>query len=237
VWGESVRYQLEQAIHGAATEAQFGVGYGLDANSDLVGMHVLLMLMPEPDFRFAVEKTLRYIGALEAGAARLTEICRARGVAWRVDAREGFVWIGEEIVEREILAPALSILNDRRFAAGVRVEFEQARVELKAGTPQAYKQGLTEASCAVESAMKVVLMERGIGHDARDAAQKLWEGLRDNGLVAPDTEALLLAVPRARNKRGGHGAGLVAHAVGRAEAEAFVAAAATSIVFLGKLLP
>jgi hypothetical protein len=61
--------------------------------------------------------------------------------------------------------------------------------------------------------------------------------MRDGGLVAADTESMLLAVPRARNKRGGHGAGPVAHDVGQAEAEAFIAAAATAITFLGKLLP
>ena len=241
VWGEDIRFRLANVVTEARAEVEYGTDSLMTPNvADLAtaaALDALLAQMPEPDFRLAVELTLRYVTALEESSSRLTAICQARGIPWRVDPQRGFEWVGDETVEREVMRPALTILNDRRFVPGVSVEFEQARVELKIGTPQARKQVLTEASSAVESAMKVVLIERGIGHAAGDAAQKLFQGLRDAGLVAADTESTLLAVPRARNKRGGHGAGPVAHDVDEAEAEAFIAAAATAITFLGKLLP
>jgi hypothetical protein len=85
--------------------------------------------------------------------------------------------------------------------------------------------------------MKVLLQQRNIPYDSRDTAQKLFEHLRDSGVITADTERMALACVTPRNKRAGHGAGVVAHQVGQHEAEAFVAAAATPIAFLGKLLP
>jgi hypothetical protein len=236
VWGERASFFLDQAISEARTNATFSFTLGPRVSEETAVAITLLRSMPEPDFRLAVEATLRYLESLQLVADRVTAICRNRGVPWLLDPEDGFMWIGDDVIEREIVQPALTILNDRRFARGVRVEFEHARTELKLGTPQARKHVLTEASAAVESAMKVVLTERRVAYASKDAAQKLFEHLRDNGLVARDTEEMVLAVPRARNKRGGHGAGAVAHDVRQAEAEAFIAAAATAIVFLGKLL-
>ena len=117
----------------------------------------------------------------------------------------------------------------------MRVDLEQALAELKLGTPQACKQALNEAASSVEGAMKVLLRQRLITYDQRDTAHRLFEHLRDNDIVARDTEKMLLALTQARNHRGAHGA-IAAHAVEQIEAEAFVAAAATAIAFLGKLL-
>jgi hypothetical protein len=133
-------------------------------------------------------------------ADRVTAICRSRGIPRLLDPENGFVWIGDDVIEREVMQPALTILNDRRFAGGVRVEFDQARAELKLGTPPARKHVLTEPSAAVESAMKIVLTERRVAYSSRDAARKLFEHLCENGLVARDTEEMVLAVLRARNK-------------------------------------
>jgi len=241
VWGGQTRFVLARAVEEAHAETRFGPNSLTVMNPDLLANTVaaatLLAQMPEPDFRMAIEVTLRYLRGLEQAAERLTAICQSRGAPWRIDPVEGFIWVGDSVIEREVIQPALTILNDPRFVAGVRVEFDQALAELKIGTPQTRKQALAEASNAVESAMKVVLIEHGIGHAPGDAAQKLFESLRDKGLVASSDECLIVAVPRARNKRGGHGGGPVAHDVGQAEAEAFIAAAATAIVFLGKLLP
>jgi hypothetical protein len=234
VWGDRIRFLLERSIGEAHAEAQFG--FQLRPNAEAAVALALLTGMPEPDFRLAIEHALDSLDALDDAGTRITAICRHRGIPWRL-GRHGFEWTGDQLIEHEIIQPALTMLNDRRFASGVRVEFEQARAELKIGTPPARKQALHEASCSVESAMKVVLSERRVGYARTDSAQRLFESLRDNGVVAADNESMLLAVPRARNKRAGHGAGPVAHDVGQVEAEAFVAEAASVIVFLGRLLP
>jgi hypothetical protein len=240
VWGGQARYVLAQAVEEARAEAEFDIN-SLSVNrqvqAQMAMAEALLRLMPEPDFRQAIEVTLLRLKCLHLAAARITAICRNRGIHWRLDAEHGWQWIGDEAIEREVMQPALSILNDPRFASGVRVEFEQARTELKVGAPQARKQVLTEAASSVEGAMKVVLDQRGVPYARGDGAQKLFEHLRDAGLVSADMERILLGVALPRNRRGAHGAGAVAHEVRETEAEAFIALAATAIVFLGKLLP
>jgi hypothetical protein len=239
VWGDTVRHRLNVAVDDAQIQA--GMSIGLARQSAMRGMEAgqlaLLLYMPEPDFRLAVELTLRRGNYLAVAADRITTICRNRGIPWQLHPTDGFQWTGDETVEHYALAPALTALNDPRLAPGAGTEFAQARAELKLGTPEANKQVLHEAACAVESAMKVVLLQLSIGYDSNDTAQKLYEKLRDGGAIAADTEKLVLACATPRNKRAGHGGGATAHSVETHEAEAFLASAATTIVFLAKLLP
>jgi len=239
VWGGTERFRLEQAVGEAQVNAEFPAALTMPSRTagQEAGRLALLLWMPEPDFRLAVETSLRVLDYLADVADRITTICRNRGIPWRLDPDGGFEWTGDETIEREVLAPALTILNDPRLASGAGMEFAQARAELKLGTPEARKQVLAEAACAVESTMKVLLQQRNITSDERDTAQKLFEQLRDSGVIAADTERTVLACATPRNKRAGHGAGAVAHDVQQYEAEAFVAAAATAIAFLGKRLP
>jgi len=240
VWGSAVGYRCEQAVSNAEVNAQFPVafgGRGPQATPSDVGAHTLLMTMPEPDFRLAVEEVVCRSVQPQAAGERITKICRGRGAPW-IFAHNRFDWVGEQLVERELLDPALTALSDRRFAGGVRSEFESARNELRAGTAVARKQAVYEAGCAVESAMKVLLDERGIAYDkARDVAQKLFTHLVAAGVVPSYMERTLLAAAQPRNKTAGHGAGAIAHDVSTVEAEAVVAAAAGAIAYLGQLLP
>ncbi len=95
-----------------------------------------------------------------------------------------------------------------------------------------------ESGCAVESAMKVLLDERGVPYDkGQDAAQKLFDHLVNAGIVPRYMERMVLAPMTPRNKAGGHGAGAIPHNVAVADAESVVASAAGVIAYLGKLLP
>lgn len=235
VWGGTERFRLEHAVSEAQVNAEFPATLTMPSRTagQEAGQLALLLSMPEPDFRLAVEKSLISLDSMDAAADRITTICHNRGIPWRL----GFEWTGDQTIERDVMTPALTILNDPRLASGAGKEFAQARVELKLGTPEARKQVLVEAAAAVESVMKVLLVERRIAYDSRETTQKLFERLRENGVIAADTERLVLACATPRNKRASHGAGAVAHDVQQHEAEAFVAAAATGIAFLGKLLP
>jgi hypothetical protein len=232
VWGDEEATDLSVAVSTAG-----GSGHFESVPWEATQAGVLLRGMPEPDFRRAIEETVRHLERRDQAAERITAICRSRGIPWVLDPQAGFEWVGDETIEREVMQPALTILNDPRFASGVAVEFNKARDELKEGTPEARKQVLTEASNSVESAMKVVLDENRIAYDPRDAAQNLFEHLYNNGLADRTMDPLVLAVPRARNKRGGHGAGAVAHDISEVDAETYLSGAAAAIVFLGKLLP
>jgi hypothetical protein len=221
VWGTDARSACAQAM-----SAPVGGSYVVSQGERLrAAYNSLLLVMPEPDFRLAVEAVLQPQRDADIAARRLTEICRARGAPWRFSVRHGFEWVGEVLVEQELLRPAISVLEDSRFAGGVRSEFESARDELKSGTPVARKQAVYEAGCAVESAMKVVLDEHQIEYDTqRDTAHALLD-------------PIVLGATRPRNKKGGHGAGAVAHDVSPEEAEASVASAAGAVAYLGRLLP
>jgi hypothetical protein len=239
VWGSAASAQLSSHVAEAQAAAQYPSDLSVMPTAASVAAAVqyeLLLSMPEPDFRLAVELALTKLACLEEEAVRISTVLQSRGVPWRLNAR-GFVWVGDETVERHVLSPAHSRLQDPRLAGGPRSEFAQALVELRLGTPTALKQVLGEAAASVESTMKIICDVRGVAYDQRDTAQRLWEHLRDASLIAADTECLVLACARARNKRSGHGAGAEAHVVLQHEAEAFTAAAAAAIVFLASLLP
>jgi hypothetical protein len=131
----------------------------------------LLPLVPEPDFRLAVWNTAHLSRQADALAPALNEVLRNRGVPWEFDSNDGFRWIGDHEVETLAVRPALSALEDARFAGGVKSEFDNARAELGLGTPTAPKQAVFEAGSAVESAMKVLLDDHGLTYPAQ---QECW---------------------------------------------------------------
>ncbi len=244
VWGEDIRAACTREVNEAESRA------GVEANSTgllrrvfgsrphRAGAWALLISMPESDFRLAVESVVIAQKFKRGRAARrITEVCERRGSPWVFRKKEGFVWVGERLVEEQLLRPAATILADPRFAGGVKMEFEAARNELGVGTPTARKQAVHEAANSVESALKVLLTLHGIQYEDRDGAQRLFERLVAAAVVPQHMERLVLAAAQSRNKTGGHGAGAVAHDVSVEQAEAVVAAAAGAITFLGRLFP
>lgn len=237
VHGHGVRFQLGRAASEAAAEAEFPMDFRGRIDSRDAGARALLLHMPEADFRLAVEDALRIGLRMEDSAPRITTVCRTRGAPWIFDASEGFQWVGDAVVERDLVQPALAAINDPRFGGGVRSEFESARAELRTGTQQALKQAIHEAGCSVESAMKVVLDERQIPYGPRDAAHALFNALEGAGIVPRRMEKLVLAPSTPRNQTAGHGAGAVAHNPDPSEAESVVASAAGAIAYLHSRLP
>lgn len=149
----------------------------------------------------------------------------------------GFEWVGDAEVRRELIEPALAAIHDGRFAGGVRSEFEQARAELREGTPTSRKQAIHEAGCALESAMKVVLAEHQIAYKPTDTGKPLFELLERAGLVPKYMEPTFFAVLTPRNKAGGHGGGPEPHEPDEAETSTVVASAAGAIAYLHTKLP
>lgn len=235
VWGPEDGARLVSALHNARDRDAMRISMAQRGTEAMA--EAMFQLMPEPDFRLAVDLAYQDSGRSNRKAQRITQICRARGAPWQFDDQEGFVWVGDQEVQVTAMAPAVSAIADPRFAGGVKAEFESARQELALGTPAALSQCVHQAASAVESALKVVLDERGVTYDPRDAAQKLFEALRDAGLTEGYMERLILAPATPRNRLGGHGAGAEPHAVPVEVAEAVLASAAVVIAFLRTLLP
>jgi hypothetical protein len=203
----------------------------------------VLLAMPEPDFLTALEAGVAQVEDPfeELGLVnRLNAVCTRRGVPYRMEGsvrNPRFTWTGDVVVNEQVMAPALSVLDDPRFAKGPGVEFGAARAELRAATPQARKQAVAEACNAVESAMKVLLDERQIGRPKPENAQNLFNALSAAGAIPKEAEEIVLAASRFGNRKGRHGAGPVAHDVAASEAEAVVSSAATAVTFLATRLP
>jgi hypothetical protein len=237
VHGHGVVFQLQRAAGEAAADAEFPSDFTRRIDPNEAAARALLTRMPEADFRLAIEEALRITLRMEQAADRITSICRQRGAPWIFDGAQGFAWVGDATIERDLVKPALAAINDPRFAGGVRSEFESARAELRQGTPQSRKQAVHEAGCSVESAMKVLLDERAISYSPRDTAQRLFDHLVNGGVVPNRMERLVLAAATPRNQTAGHGAGAVAHNPDPAESESVVASAAGAIAYLHSLLP
>jgi len=234
VWGHAERFNLERAISEARTDAEFSLEFPRRVGPDQAAAGAMLLNMPEPDFRVAIE-AITSIANWDI-ADRISSICRNRGAPWAF-SEGGFEYVGDETIERDVIRPAIAAINRPEFSGGVRSEFEAARRELADGKPASLKQAVHEAGCAVESAMKVVLEHHSVPFDAqRDTAAKLFELLESGGLVPRHMQNFVLSPLTPRNRRGGHGAGATAHAVDLTEAEAMVAGAAGSISYLAKRL-
>jgi hypothetical protein len=232
VWGLVAGNLCAQAVHQ-------GIGTARNRNltpTDAAALD-LLLAMPEPDFRSAIHGyvpgTVLHISISD----RITEICKGRGAPWVYSWHRGWEWVGDEDIEATVVRPALSAIGDPRFAGGVKSHLDSARAELALGTPIALSQSVHQAACAVESAMKVVLDERGASYGSRATAYKLFDALEAAGIVPTFMKGVVLEAATPRNQKGGHGAGAVAHAVAVDDAEAVFAAAAVAIAYLHKQLP
>ncbi len=237
VWGDSPADKIAAALTKVASEQPEVIFTPAERRQmEELAANAVLLQMPEPDFRVAVfdgfSQNPRAIGPVE----RINKICKQRGIPWEFNGSDGFRWVGDAEVEMLALRPALSSIEDPRFASA-KSHFDSARSELALGTQQALPQSVHESACSVESAMKVLLTQRGVQHDEKDTAFKLFDNLVNAEVVPQFMQFSVLAAASPRNKRGGHGAGEVPHDVPLAMAEAVLASAAVSIAYLHRLLP
>lgn len=236
VWGDAPADQMSNAAARAANEQPTVIAFGDTQRAEERVASAMLLHMPEPDFRLAVSETVERGKLASSPVARITSICKKRGIPWEFTASEGFRWIGDEEVATSAIRPALSAVEDPRLL-GVKSHFDSARSELSLGTPTALRQTIHESACAVEGAMKVLFTQRGVPYDEKDTAFKLFDNLVTAEIVPQFMQYSVLAAASPRNKRGGHGAGEAPHDVPQAMAEAVLASAAVSITYLHKLLP
>jgi hypothetical protein len=236
VWGDAPADRMSNAVARAVNEQPTVVAFGDTQRAEERVANAVVLAMPEPDFRVAVFEVARGHTLASDPVARITSICRKRGIPWEFTAGEGFRWIGDAEVEASAMRPALSAVEDPRFL-GVKSHFDSARSELALGTPTALRQSVHESACAVEGAMKVLLTQRKVAYDETDAAFKLFDDLASAGILPQFMQFSVLAAASPRNKRGGHGAGEVPHNAPQEMAEAVLASAAVSITYLHKLLP
>lgn len=216
------------------------------------GMRPMLALsvMPDPDFRVALEHGLRlaaqhlalhdlsFGGTDVVGdlAEHVNTLFAKRGVPYRLDRDVRLQFHGDPTVRELVVAPALAALADPRLA-GARSEFEDALTKLGAGRPKDVEDAIEESRKAVESAMKVLIDARGLDRPARETTSPLIKVLVNGGVIEEQTDDLLRAAARIANGLASHGAGGQIRQVPDDLAAATVSAAATAISFLAARLP
>lgn len=152
--------------------------------------------------------------------------------------------VGDPVTETQVLAPALSALDDPRLSGAPQEEFTAARAAMREGKPHAYQHAVAMACNAVESGLRVLLAQHDQPIPTKPELGQLLKACRSahlfpkatNGKGVP-VEHLLGAPGRFGNERGRHGAGEEPHDVQPDEAEAVVAAAAVALTLIARRLP
>lgn len=201
-----------------------------------------LLSIPEADFLIAIEAGVTSAKRAERRKlpTALNEVCERRGLPFRMtgdgpDAK--FERSGDSVISEVVVAPVLSALADPRLEGGAGIEFNGARDQLRANTPESRKRSVGEACSAVESTMRVVLKEHGRELPKPTVLTKLVDRLIAEGLMERELREILEAPGFFGNRKSRHGGGEAAHEISEATAEAAVAAAAVAIVYLARQLP
>ena len=145
-----------------------------------------------------------------------------------------------EHIHKEIIKPALHLLNDTKFK-GAEQEYLQAFEFFKKGNN---KDCISNALKAFESVMKTICKENGYAYDKdKDTAKQLLQHLTDNDFYPKYLESHLTGIrttlesgaPTLRNKKAGHGQGQDVDVVSDEYAEYALNLVATNIVLLVKI--
>ena len=166
---------------------------------------------------------------------RVTELFLANGVPYEFDDDGQLAPSGSATVYTASVAPAMDVLDDPRLIIS-RQHLIEAQRRLQ--EPDA-EEAADEARLAVEAAMIAVLTARAIPIPSR-TPDRLFDALAPTDTNAPramsrDGLELVLATSRFRGRTAAGHAGGAPVALG--EAQAAVAAAAASILFLADKLP
>lgn len=165
----------------------------------------------------------------------ISELFAKRGIPYHYEDYK-LVWAGDRGAHQVVVGPALQALADARLA-GARNEFEAALGHLLAGTQKDREDAIEEAAKSVESALKVLVAEKGLTIAANATLRPLFDALKDGGVLPDFTDNLVQAAARIRNKMGGHGAGPQPRQIDLDIATAAVNGAAAAIVLLAGRLP
>ncbi|MDK4807951.1 MAG: hypothetical protein OC190_15590 [Novosphingobium aromaticivorans] len=146
------------------------------------------------------------------------------------------IQIDKEITHKEVVLPALKLLQDKRFA-GANDEYLGAHKFYRNGD---FESCLIECGKSFESVLKVLGTERGWSINSNDTASKLVAAAFTSGFIPQYMQGQFTAlravleagVPVVRNRMSGHGAGGQVRQVDRHLAAYQLHQTAAAIVFL-----
>ena len=236
LWGDGPAHEMRAAMAQAANYQPIVVSVPTARQKEEMISEAMLLHMPEPDFRAAVSEVSSVVSYADRTAERISGICKAHGIPWEFTASGGFRWAGGERIEDLDIRPALSAIQDPRFA-GVRREFDSARSELALGTASSLKRVVRQSGRAVESAMKVLLAQRGAPFSEQATAFDVFDNLEKAGIVPKFMRSCVLTGACPRDRKGERAAGEAPDQVPYELAEEALTSAGVAIAYLHQLLP
>jgi hypothetical protein len=219
------------AAHGAVEEQQEGIA------------EVILLVLPDEEFLAAAEcAPLVASGASipQAGVDGAAQLLDYLGQAletnmlpWRASVTEGVRWEGAA----EHIAPAVSsartALSDQRLSSAEQ-DFTEALRQRRKGDAKAIEHAVVSAAKAVESVMKVIVLEKELAVKEENA-EALCNKLTQEKIIPGYYQHLILACPQLRNREGAHGSA-TPRVVSSDVADAAIATAASAITLLASVL-
>ena len=151
----------------------------------------------------------------DEAVAELNARLREAGIGYQFESGQ-LVRVDSQLAHAEIVVPALSLLQDKRFKSAER-EYLAAHAAYRSND---FENCLLECAKAFESVLKVIGTERGWA-GTNDTASRLVEAAYAADFIPAPLQAeftalrslLTAGVPVLRNKMSGHGAGTQARVV------------------------
>jgi hypothetical protein len=179
-------------------------------------------------------------GATQAAGDALSEINRRfeqHGVGYQFESKT-IIRVDSKFVHAEIVKPALRLLSVKLFAKA-NEDFLLSHKHYREGQ---YKDCVTGANRAFESALKAICDTEKWNYDRGDRASELVTKVTSHGLFTHEFDKsfnafvamLKTGLPNVRNEAGGHGEGIAAAAVTAQIARFALSLTAANIVFLGE---
>jgi len=196
--------------------------------------------MRYPDYIFFFDKNPQARGAVQDAEDALREINQRfeqHAVGYQFESGH-IIRVDSKIAHAEIVKPALQLLTASMFAKA-NEEFLSSHKHYRVG---AYKDCVTAANRAFESALKAICDTEKWPYDKGDRASELVTRVTNNALFTHDFDKSLSAyvamlktgMPSVRNDAGGHGEGIAAVAVTAEIARFALNLTASNILFLGE---
>ena len=135
----------------------------------------------------------------------------------------------DQVLHREVIQPALTLLTDKRFSTA-NEEFLEALVDFRKGD---YGDCLTKCGSAFESTLKLICERNGWSYRQTDTAARLLEAVIAESSLDGFFKEPLLIVATIRNRLSkAHGSGAVSKQVSPAKAKFAINATASAILLL-----
>ena len=106
--------RISDAIDEAFAQAGTVMSFAEQTNAEEFVAETFLVQLPEADFRRAMFKATANMSP--SPASKSSRICQNRLIEWEFIPDYGFRWIGDEEVAARAVRPALTAIEDPRFA-------------------------------------------------------------------------------------------------------------------------